>query len=128
MKRQKLFLQGVINMMFDKKAPIIPFVGFGEIKLYSTRQELKDLLALSEVESSILNNNWIRSDIQNTIELFFHLGNDKLFRITTLENYNGTLFNKIRVGTKKDEMLEMEPSFVYNDFEEVWESEKGVFI
>lgn len=128
MKRQKSFLQEVINMMFDKKAPIIPFVGFGEIKLYSTRQELKDLLALNGVESSILNNNWIRYDIQNTIELFFHLGNDKLFRITTLENYEGSLFNQIRVGTKKDEMLKIEPSFVYNDFEEVWESEKGVFI
>lgn len=25
-------------------------------------------------------------------------------------------------------MLEIEPSFVYNEFEEVWESDKGVFI
>lgn len=25
-------------------------------------------------------------------------------------------------------MLEIEPSFVYNDFEEVWEFEKGIFI
>ena len=25
-------------------------------------------------------------------------------------------------------MLEVEPSFVYDDFEEVWESEKGIFI
>ena len=109
-------------------APIIPFVGFGNIKLYATRQELKELLSLDGVESVVINSNWIRYDIQNAIELFFHLGNDKLFRITTLDNYKGSLFGQIKVGSTKDEMLEIEPSFVYNDFEEVWESEKGAFI
>lgn len=115
-------------MMLDTKAPIIPFEGFGKIKLYSSCQDLKDLLSGNDVESVILNSNWIRYDIQNAIELFFHLKNNKLFRITTLENYKGALFNQIKVGTTKDEMLKIEPSFIYNDFEEVWESEKGVFI
>ena len=121
-------------MLLDNIAPIIPFVGFGDIKLYATRQELKELLSLDGVESVVINSNWIRYDIQNTVELFFHLGNHKLFRITTLDNYKGSLFGQIKVGTTRNEMLEMlemleiEPSFVYNDFEEVWESEKGVFI
>ena len=30
--------------------------------------------------------------------------------------------------TTEKELLEVEPSFVYDDFEEVWESEKGIFI
>ena len=115
-------------MLLDITAPIIPFKGFGEIKLYSTRDELSDLLSLNNVEAIVINENWILYDIQNSVELFFHLGNDILFRITTLDNYKGKLFEKISVGTTEEEMLKIEPSFVYDDFEEVWESDKGVFI
>ena len=127
-KLQQLFFQEVSNMRLDISAPIIPFEGFGGIKLYSTRDELGELLELKDTNSIIINNKWIRYDIQNSIELFFHLGNNKLFRITTLENYKGRLFEKIGVGTTEEELLNAEPSFVYDDFEEVWESDKGVFI
>ena len=115
-------------MLLDISAPIVPFDGFGEIKLYSTRDELQKLLEKKGVESEVIHNNWIRYNIQNSIELFFHLKNNKLFRITTLDNYQGKLFEKIGVGTTEKELLEAEPSFVYDDFEEVWESEKGIFI
>lgn len=30
-------------MLLDISAPIVPFEGFGEIKLYSTRDELREL-------------------------------------------------------------------------------------
>ena len=127
-KLQQLFFREVTNMLLDNTAPIIPFRGFGDIKLYSTRDELSDLLSLNNVETMFINENWIRYDIQNSVELFFHLGNDKLFRITTLDNYKGKLFEKIGVGTTAEDMLKFEPSFIYDDFEEVWESDKGVFI
>ncbi len=115
-------------MLLDITAPIIPFKGFGEIKLYSTRDELSDLLSLNNVEAAVINENWIWYDVKNSVELFFHRGNNKLFRITTLDNYKGKLFGKIGVGTTEKEMLKFEPSFVYDYFEEVWESHKGVFI
>ena len=115
-------------MLLDISAPIVPFEGFGEIKLYRTRDELHELLEGEAVEAEIINIDWIRCDIQNSVELFFHLKNNKLFRITTLDNYQGKLFEKIGVGTTEKELLEVEPSFVYDDFEEVWESEKGIFI
>lgn len=115
-------------MLLDISAPIVPFEGLGEIKLYSTRDELRELLNKEGVESEVIHNDWIRYDIQNSVELFFHLKNNKLFRITTLDNYKGKLFEKIGVGTNEKELLEVEPSFVYDDFEEVWESEKGIFI
>lgn len=115
-------------MSFDISAPIVPFEGMGEIKLYSTRNDLEKLLTREDVENKVIHNDWIRYDIQNSIELFFHLKNNKLFRITTLDNYRGKLFGKIGVGTTEKELLEAEPSFIYNDFEEVWESKKGVFI
>lgn len=127
-KLQQLFFREGTSMLLDITAPIIPFKGFGEIKLYSTRDELSDLLSLNNVEATVINDNWIRYDIQNSVELFFHLGNNKLFRITTLDNYKGKLFEKIGVGTTEEEMLKIESSFVYDDFEEVWESDKGVFI
>lgn len=115
-------------MLLDITAPIIPFKGLGKIKLYSTRDELKDLLLSDNVQANVINDNWIRYDIQNSVELFFHLKNNKLFRITTLDEYKGKLFEKIGVGTTEDELLKADSSFVYDDFEEVWESNKGVFI
>lgn len=115
-------------MLLDISASIVPFEGFGEIKLYSTRDELRELLENEGVKSEIIHNDWIRYDIQDSVELFFHLKNNKLFRITTLDNYQGKLFEKIGVGTTEEELLEVEPSFIYDDFEEVWESEKGVFV
>lgn len=115
-------------MLFDISAPIVPFEGLGGIKLYSTRDELKELLEKEDTKSEVIHNDWIRYDIQNSVELFFHLKNNKLFRITTLDNYKGKLFGRIGVGTTENELLEAEPSFIYDDFEEVWESEKGIFI
>ena len=115
-------------MRLDITAPIIPFEGFGEIKLYSTSNELRELLEMEGVTSKIIFDDWIQYDIQNSLELLFHLKNNKLFRITTLDNYKGKLFEKIGVGTTQEELLKIEPSFIYDDFEEVWESDKGVFI
>ncbi len=43
-------------MLLDITAPIIPFAGFGEIKLYSTRDDLKDLLEMEGVTSKIIFN------------------------------------------------------------------------
>lgn len=115
-------------MKIDYSAPIVPFDGLGGIKLYSTRTELENLLELEGRQAEIINDNWIKYDVQNSVELFFHRENNKLFRITTLDEYKGLLFEKIGVGTNEEEMLRAEPSFTYDDFEEVWESPKGVFI
>jgi len=38
-------------MLLDISAPIVSFEGFGEIKLYSTRDELRELLEKEDVES-----------------------------------------------------------------------------
>jgi hypothetical protein len=127
-KQQQLFFQGANNMIINKNAPIIPYEGLGGIKLYSTIDDLKDLLLVEDVSSIVINDKWLRYDIQNCIELFFHLDNKKLFRLTTLDAYKGKLLGKIGVGTSEKEMLDAEPTFQYDEFEEVWESIKGVFI
>lgn len=115
-------------MMLDISAPIVPFDGFGEIKLYSTRDELIELLEMEGVKSKTIFNAWIQYDIQDSVRLLFHLKNNKLFLIRTLDNYRGKVFGTISVGIKEEEILKLELSFVYDEFEEVWESNKGVIV
>lgn len=44
----------------------------------------------------------------------FSSKNNKLFQITTLDNYQGKLVEKMGVGTTENEVLEAEPSFAYD--------------
>lgn len=113
--------------MINKYAPIVPYKEMGEIKLYSTIRELAPILLDKNVNARVFHNRWIRYDINDTIALFFHLMNGKLFKICTLKKYKGKLFNKIYVGMKEKKMLKMESSFLYDDMEEVYVSNKGVF-
>ena len=115
-------------MFLDIKAPIIPFKGMGGIKLYSTMTELSYLLLLGREMTKPSDGNWITYHLLNSVELLFHRKNSKLFLMRTLDGYEGKLFGKIGVGTKEEEFLKIEPSFIYDDFEEVWESSKGVYI
>ena len=114
--------------MMDFYAPIIPYVGMAGITLYSTENEVNKIVSLDSAEKKILNDKWVRYDIDNAVELFFHKTNGKLFRITTLGNYKGKLFDNIVVGMKAKDLLKCDTSFYYDDFEEVYESTKGVFI
>ena len=112
----------------DINAPIIPFEGLGGIKLYSAKETLKEILSTSKVSSKKLFEDTIRYDIKNQIFLFFNMVNDKLYKITATGEYKGKVFGKIGIGMTETELLEAEPSFVYDDFEEVWISNKGIFI
>lgn len=112
----------------DLKAPIVPYLGLGGIQLYSTFDDLKELLKGENVRKRNLTRNSVRYDIGDSVMLFFLLKNKKLFKITTNQEYQGKLFGLISTKTKEDEIARLEPSFSYDDFEEVWESPKGVFI
>lgn len=114
--------------MVNSDAPIIPWKEVGGIKLYSTIRELRNIIEDTDNKGRLLNNIWARYEIDNKMYLFFSLVNGKLFKITALSNYKGKLFDKICVGMTESELLEVEPSFIYDDFEEVYESEKGVFL
>ncbi|WP_310552059.1 hypothetical protein [Paenibacillus glufosinatiresistens] len=70
----------------------------------------------------------MRYEIKDEVCLWFNLFNGKLFKITALKNYTGKLFDVIHIGMSIDEVLEIEPSFEYDDFEEVYCSPKGIYI
>lgn len=71
---------------------------------------------------------FVRYEILGSVELCFNLINGKLFKITALGGYSGELFGGIKIGMRVDDVLKIEPGFVYDDFEEIYFSEKGVFI
>lgn len=114
--------------MIDIYAPIIPYESLGGIKLYSTIKELRDIITGENVIARVIFNDRIRYDIDDSILLYFHLYNGKLFKICTLKNYKGKLFDKIYVGLPEEDILKVEPTFAYDDFEEVYETPKGAFI
>lgn len=114
--------------MIDLNAPIIPWQSIGNIELYSSLRDLKSLIEKEKAKPFLYDNFLIRYEVEGKIYLFFNLLNGKLFKITTLKNYKGKLFNKIYVGLNIDDMLAIEPSFKYDEFEEVYVSEKGVFV
>ena len=116
-------------MEIDINAPILPYEGLGGLKLYSTKNQLKTIL---EDDNIILKDLWagVATEyiIQNKISLQFLSQNNRLFKIVALPEYKGKLFGEISIGMTVEELLEVEPSFSYDDFEEVWISDKGVFI
>lgn len=114
--------------MINRKATIIPFKSMGDIELYSSIKQLRGEIENSYVKGVLLHNIWVRYEIDNTMYLFFSLINGKLFKITALDNYSGKLFEKIYIGMTEKELLSIDSSFEYDDFEEVYESKKGVFL
>lgn len=114
--------------MIDIYAPIIPYESLGGIKLYSTIKELRDIISGKNVTARVIFNKWIRFDIDDTIMLFFHLYNGKLYKICTCKKYKGKLFDKIYVGLPEEDLLKVEPTFVFDDLEEVYVTPKGAFV
>lgn len=115
-------------MEIDLNAPIIPFKGLGGIELYTSKKVLAEFLDANNAIPRMLFEDTIRYEIKDECLLFFNVVNDKLYKLTATGNYKGSVFGKIKIGMSEEELLEAEPSFVYDDFEEVWISDKGIFI
>ncbi|SCM83024.1 conserved hypothetical protein [uncultured Sporomusa sp.] len=114
--------------MIDLEAPIVPWEGIGNIKLYSTIDELKKIVEDKDTRRFEYYENLVRYEVPGKIYLFFNLINRKLFKITALEKYQGALFEQIKMGMHIREVLQIEPSFQYDEFEEVYCSPKGIYI
>ena len=115
-------------MEIDLNAPIVPYKGLGGIGLYTSQKALTEFLKVNNAISRMLFEDTIRYEIKDECLLFFNVANDKLYKLTATGNYKGSVFDKIRIGMTEEELLEAESSFIYDDFEEVWISDKGIFI
>lgn len=105
-------------IMIDINALITPWKEAGGIKLYSTIRDVKEIVEDKDVSGVLLNKFWVRHEIKDEVFLFFHLLNGKLFKITTLKNYKGQLFDNVQYGMSAQELLAAHPDFIYDDFEE----------
>lgn len=114
--------------MLDWDAPILPWTGLGNVKLYAKLGALEEVIASRRAKKFAYHTHLVRYEIPGKLYLFFHLTNEKLFKLTALENYRGALFGCIRMGMRMEEVLRLEPSFRYDAFEEVYYSPKGVYI
>ncbi|GED61025.1 hypothetical protein ABER61_22460 [Brevibacillus formosus] len=114
--------------MIKLDAPILPWIGIGNLNLYSHISNFYPLLSKGEVKVKLLGKFLVRYEVNNSIDLWFNLMNGKLFKLTALSNYTGTLFESIKIGMHIDEVLKIEPSFEYDEFEEVYCSNKGIYI
>lgn len=112
--------------MLNVDAPIVPYEGIGEISLYSSEISLKEFL--SNYNKVILPNGWIRYDIEDYLQLFFHPVNNKLFKMCTQPGYRGYLLDNICTSTHESDFQTYDSEIMYDEFEEVWESPKGYFI
>lgn len=109
-------------------APIVPWEEMGGIKLYSHISEFYEIINNLDDADALLGKSLVRYKIRDEVDLWFNLFNGKLFKVTALKNYTGKLFDVIHISMPIDEVLEIEPSFEYDDFEEVYCSPKGIYI
>ena len=113
--------------MIDKFAPIIPFIGMGGIRLNSTKAEVEQVLGERLPEGEVLHNGqYSQYILGNEMSLCFSEVTGRLTEMETLPGYKGKLFGKIGTDTDEKDLIRLEPSLEYNNFEEVFVSkEKG---
>lgn len=109
-------------------APIVPWEGLGGIKLYSHISDFYSIIKELKDSETMLIKSLIKYEIKDEVVIWFNIFNGKLFKITALKNYTGKLFGAIHIGMHIDKVLELEPDFEYDEFEEVYCSPKGIFI
>ena len=116
--------------MIDKYAPIVPFCGIGGIRLGSTKDEVEAICERELGTPTMLNDGkWSRYRIDDLLILLFEEQNGTLIKITALPEYRGKLFDTVGTDFLLRRLMEMEPSFIFDEFDEIcYSEEKGVVI
>jgi len=115
---------------------IIPCEGIESIKLYHKIDEVKFVLQSDGIpyreeiwsaESETVPNPWTVLVVDNLFSLFF-AKNGKLFKMVFWEGYQGSLPNGISLGVSVKEASSMDSSLSFDDWNEVYQSDKGYWI
>ncbi len=114
--------------MINLSANIKPWVGLGDIELYTHISQLKDVLDNEKSKPQMLGRFLIKYEIENKLILWFNIINGKLFKITACNKYTGILNNGIHIGMSIEDALNLDEELVYDEFEEVYESAKGIYL
>ena len=115
---------------------IIPFKGTESIQLYQTIDVVKATLdkyqagytiELWESASETVPNPWKVIVVEGVLSLFF-ARNDKLFKIVVWDNFAGSLPNGITTNMSISDAQKIDPTLIYNDWNEDYESDEGYWV
>lgn len=114
---------------------IIPFVGYGDFKLYQSLSDTKRIIKECGLKyrTEIWPNNdftnpvpWTIIRIEEQISLFF--ANDKLFKIYVENGCTAKLPNGISLGMPLEEAMEIDQDLEWNDWDEDFQSPDGYWL
>lgn len=120
-------------MLLDNK--IEPFVGVGNFKLYMTVEDAKAIIRKDKIKffTEVWDNKgctpevaWTIIRVENSIHLFF--AKNKLFKIYLENGFKGKLANGIRIGMPMQEVLEIDNTLEFDDWNEIYKSKNGYWI
>ncbi|MBP3633492.1 MAG: hypothetical protein J6J43_02835 [Oscillospiraceae bacterium] len=111
--------------MYDIYAPIIPRVGMGGFLLNMSKQEAEKVLGYPLGDGENMHNGaWKKYMIDDALTLFFSVQQNKLKAIETEKDYKGLVLGRIGTSTDEADLLRLDPTLVYDEFEEVYESKE----
>ena len=111
---------------------VIPFIGIGEIKLGMNYDDAIKVLKNKSITYSMgIDPNkgctpevpWKKVFIKNYMVLWF--AEDVLWQISFEGDFEGALDNGIKIGTSIDEAQAIDAELQYDDWNEIWSSDKG---
>ena len=121
-----------MNLLQEK---LVPFEGLGDIKLLSSFDEVKNYLKNNKIKFTVeFQSNkgcnpevpWTMIHIDGSITLSF--AKNKLWQIFVEEKFEGSLPNGIKIGTPMNEVLKIDPSLKFDDWNEDYQSDNGYWI
>lgn len=118
-----------IKEIININAPILLGKGLGELKLLTHIKEYKELVSsfswldqktLEDCSVSLYSPFHIGYEMKNTLIMIFDVITGRLQRICAIKNYEGTLFEKLKLGMSLEEAKKLQPKLVFDDFEELY--------
>ncbi len=108
-------------------APIEPEIGIGNIKLLSNVIHLRDII-LNSLDGIIPGTNsqgdwvcdfkfpdWATFSYRGIIKVYSNIYSRLIVRIELNNGYEGTLWGKIRVGSKVSELIDLKPETTFDE-------------
>lgn len=111
----------------DISARIIPYKGMGDISLYTHISELYELIDNRKPIARVETDFYIEYEFDNAISLFFNIVNGKLYKITALGNYKGSLDEEVFINMDINSLDLNKIGISYNSKEDFYYKE-GVII
>lgn len=119
----------------NMKDVLIPFVGYGEFKLYQTLLDAKTIIKANDLKYTT--EVWSNSDLTNPMpwtiiriekQINLYFANGKLFKIHVENSCPASLPNGICLGMSMKTAMTVDPRLEWDDWEEDFQSPMGYWL